>query len=64
MLYLSVKVTFLPKILILCKKKKKENTDISKIQGSLVLKGVFSGTAYVCLLTHQISNFYHNPNDF
>ena len=57
MLYLSVKVTFLPKILILCKKKKKENTDISKIQGSLVLKGVFSGTTYVCLLTHQISNF-------
>ena len=37
--------------------KKKENTDISKIQGSLVLKGVFSGTTYVCLLTHQISNF-------
>ena len=32
----------------------KKNADISKIKGTLVLKGIFSETTYVCLLTCQI----------
>ena len=44
---------FLPKNARFCK----ENADISKIKGVLVLKGVFSETTHVCVLTHQISSF-------
>ena len=40
------KVLFLPKIQIFAKK----NADISKLKRVLVLKGVFSETAYLCLL--------------
>ena len=36
------------------KKKKKENTGISKIKRAVVLKGIFSDTAYVCVLTWQM----------
>ena len=35
---------------------------ISKIKEVLVLKGIFSETKYVSVLTYQISNFYYNPN--
>ena len=34
-----------------------QNADINKIKGVLVLKWMFSKTTYVCVLTHQISNF-------
>ena len=34
-----------------------KNADISKIKGALVLKDIFSKTAYVCVLTYQISSF-------
>ena len=45
-----VKVLFLiKKMLIFCKK----NAEISKIKVVLVLKGIFSETTYVCVLTHQ-----------
>ena len=37
----------------------KKNADISKIKEVLVLKGIFSETAYVCILTYQISSFQH-----
>ena len=42
----------------------RKNEDISKIDGVLVLKGIFSETANVCVLTYQISSFQHNFNDF
>ena len=35
-------------------KKKKKNTGISKIKRAFVLKGIFSETAYVCVLTWQM----------
>ena len=35
----------------------KKNTDISKIKRALVLKVIFSETAYVCVFTYQISSF-------
>ena len=34
-----------------------KNTDISKIKRALVLKGMFSETTYMCVLTCQISSF-------
>ena len=51
-LLLWVKVLFLQKkkMLLFCKK----NADISKIKRTLVLKGKFSETTYVCILTYQI----------
>ena len=44
--------------------KKKKNGGISKIKEVLLLKGIFSETIYVCVLTYQISSFYHNSNEF
>ena len=35
----------------------KRNADISKIKEVLVLKGIPSETAYVCVPTYQISSF-------
>ena len=40
-------------IVFFCKK----NANISKIKEVLVLKGIFSETTYVCILTYQISSF-------
>ena len=34
-----------------------KNTDISKTEAVVVLKGIFSETTYVCVLTYQISSF-------
>ena len=42
----------------------KKNVDISKVNRALVLKGIFSETTYVCVLTYQISSFQHNSNEF
>ena len=36
----------------------------SKIKVVLVLQGIFSETTYVFVLTHQISSFQQNPNEF
>ena len=33
----------------------KKNGDMSKIKGVVVLKGIFSKIAYVCILTYQIT---------
>ena len=41
---------------------KKKNADISKIKRVLVLKGIFSETAYVCVLTYQISKTSKNTS--
>ena len=38
-------------------KKCLKNADISKINRAVVLIGIFLKTAYVCVLTHQISSF-------
>ena len=43
---------FLPKIPIFCKK----NADISKIKSVLVLKDIFSKSAYACVLTYQVGS--------
>ena len=40
------------------------NADISKIEGALMLKGIFSETTYECVATWQIWNFLHNSNEF
>ena len=37
---------------------------ISKIKGVMVLKRIYSETAYMCVRTNQISIFYHNSNSF
>ena len=51
-------------MLIFCKKKKtKKNANIGKIKVFLVLKLIFSETAYVYVSTHQISSFSHNSNE-
>ena len=50
---LVLKVLFLPKNTSFLHK----NADISKIKGFFLLKGIFSETAYVCVLTYQISTF-------
>ena len=48
----------------------KKNVDIfnmltrCKIKRALVLKGIFSETTYVCVLTYQISSFQHNSKRF
>ena len=34
-----------------------KNAEISKIKGFLVLKGIYSETTYVFVLTYQISSF-------
>ena len=52
-LLLWVKVLFLPKNSDFLQK----NADISKIKGVWVLKGIFSETTYVCVLTYQTSSF-------
>ena len=39
-------------------------TDISKIKRTLVLKGIFSKTSYVFVITYQITSFQHNSNEF
>ena len=49
-LLLWVKILFLPKTVIFLQK----NADIRKIKRALVLKGIFSKTTYVCVLTCQI----------
>ena len=49
----QVFVQFGRKMLFFCKK----NTEIRKIKMVLVLKSIFSETAYVCVLTYQISSF-------
>ena len=41
-----------------------KNADISKIKGILVLESILSKTTYVCVLTYQISSFWHNSNEF
>ena len=33
-----------------------KNTNMSQIKKALVLKGIFSETTYVCILTFQISS--------
>ena len=38
--------------------------DMSKTKGILGLKGNFSETKYVCVLSYQISSFLHNSNKF
>ena len=60
MLLLWVKVLFLPKNGDFLPK----NTDISKIKRILALKSKLSKTTYVCVLTYQISSFWHNSNEF
>ena len=50
---LWVKILFLPIMLIFCKK----NAGISKNKPVLILKGIFSETTYVYVLSHQISSF-------
>ena len=41
------------------------HADISKITNLVSLqKCIFSETAYVCVLTYQISSFLHNSNKF
>ena len=50
---LWVKVLFLLKNADFLQK----NADISKIKRVLVLKGIFSETKFVCVLTYQISSF-------
>ena len=57
---LWVKVLLLPKNADFLQK----DDAISKIKRVLVLKGIFSETAYVRILTHQISSFWHNSNEF
>ena len=52
-LLLWVKILFLPKSADFLQK----NADISKIKRSLVLKGIFSETTYVFVLTYQIWSF-------
>ena len=52
-LLLSVKVLILPK-----------NADISKIERVLELKGTFSETTHVYVLTYQLSSCYCNLNKF
>ena len=52
-LWLWVKVLFLQKIADFFQ----ENAGISKIKKALVLKGIFSETTYVCVLTCQIWSF-------
>ena len=52
-LLLWVKVIFFPKNAVFFTK----NADLSKIKRALVLKGIFSETTYVCVLTDQISSF-------
>ena len=52
-LLLWVKVPFLPKTLIF----RKKIADISKIKRALALTVIDFETAYVCVLTHQISSF-------
>ena len=47
-------------IQILCKK----YTDISKIKRALVLKGIFSETGYVCVITYEIASLQHNSDEF
>ena len=44
--------------------KRKKNGGISKIEEALVLKDTFSETKYLCVLTYQISNYYHNSSKF
>ena len=46
-------LTICQKMLSFCKK----NAEIDKISWDLVLKGIFSGTTDVCVLTYQILNF-------
>ena len=41
-----------------------KNADISKIKKFLVLKGIFSKTTYVFVLTYQISSSSHNSDKF
>ena len=36
---------------------KNKNPDISQIKRALVLKGIFSDTEYMCVLTYQIWSF-------
>ena len=40
-----------------------ENND-GKIEGVLVVKGIFSETTFVCVHTYQISSFWRNSNEF
>ena len=42
----------------------KINPENSKIKAILGIKGIFFKTAYVCILTYQISSFYHNSNNY
>ena len=41
-----------------------KNADISKIKGTMILKGIFSKTTYACVLPYQISSFYHSTYEF
>ena len=42
----------------------KRNMIFRAVNGASVLKGIFSETTYLCLLTYQISSFKHNSNQF
>ena len=58
---LWVKILFLKNICwFFCKKKHAETNQNKRI---LVLKGIFSGTKYVCGLIYQISSFQHTHNE-
>ena len=54
------------KVLFLTKKHwfSTKNADINKIKRALVLKGLFCGTTFVCLLKYQIPSFWHNFSKF
>ena len=41
-----------------------KNAEIKKIEGILVINGMFSETTYGRVLMYQISRFYHNSNEF
>ena len=41
-----------------------KNANISNIKRALVLKGIFSKTTYICLVTCKILSFCHNSNEF
>ena len=56
---LWVKVLLLPKNTNFLQK----YTDISKIKRTLVLKGIFSETAYVCVITYENASLQLNSNE-
>ena len=41
-----------------------KNAGISKIEQVLVIKSIIFETAYECVLTHEVSSFLKNSNQF